>query len=155
MSDLNRVMLVGRLTRDPEVRYTSGGMPIVNIGLASNYRQKDSASGEWVEKPNFFDVVGFGDRFEKLASNLEKGRRIGIDGTLRWSSWETDGQKRSKVEIIADNIQFLDSRNDGGGYSGGGSNRQAFGGQGGDVAPDTSDFVPVGSSTADDDDIPF
>jgi single-strand DNA-binding protein len=154
MSDLNRVMLVGRLTRDPEVRYTSGGMPIVNMGLASNYRQKDAASGEWVEKPNFFDVVGFGDRFEKLASNLEKGRRIGIDGTLRWSSWETDGQKRSKVEIIADNIQFLDSRGDGGGYSGGGS-RQAFGGQGGDVAPDTSDFVPVGSATADDDDIPF
>jgi single-strand DNA-binding protein len=154
MSDLNRVMLVGRLTRDPEVRYTSGGMPIVNMGLASNYRQKDSASGEWVEKPNFFDVVGFGDRFEKLASNLEKGRRIGIDGTLRWSSWETDGQKRSKVEIIADNIQFLDSKSDGGGYSGG-ANRQGFAGQGGDVAPDTSDFVPVGAATADDDDIPF
>ncbi|MEO6867286.1 MAG: single-stranded DNA-binding protein [Gaiellales bacterium] len=154
MSDLNRVTLVGRLTRDPEVRYTSGGMPIVNMGLASNYRQKDSASGQWVEKPNFFDVVGFGDRFEKLAANLEKGRRIGIDGSLRWSSWETDGQKRSKVEIIADTIQFLDSRQDGGGYSGGES-RQKFAGQGGDVAPDTSDFVPVGSKTVDDDDIPF
>lgn len=156
MSDLNRVMLVGRLTRDPEVRYTSGGMPIVNMGLASNYRQKDSASGEWVEKPNFFDVVGFGDRFEKLASNLEKGRRIGIDGTLRWSSWETDGQKRSKVEIIADNIQFLDARGDGGGSSyGGGQQAQHGSGQGGNVAPDVSDFVPVGAATADDDDIPF
>ena len=154
MSDLNRVTLVGRLTRDPEVRYTSGGMPIVSIGLASNYRQKDSASGEWVEKPNFFDVVGFGERFEKLASNLEKGRRIGIDGSLRWSSWETDGQKRSKVEIIADTIQFLDSRNDGGG-SHGGASRQNFAAQGGNVAPDTSDFVPVGAATADDDDIPF
>ena len=154
MSDLNRVTLVGRLTRDPEVRYTGGGMPIVNLGVASNYRQKDSTSGEWVEKPNFFDVVGFGDRFEKLASNLEKGRRIGIDGTLRWSSWETDGQKRSKVEIIADNIQFLDSRGDGGGSSAGGA-RQNFAGQGGNVAPDTSDFVPVGAATADDDDIPF
>ena len=153
MSDLNRVTLVGRLTRDPEVRYTSGGMPIVNIGLASNYRQKDQASGSWVEKPNFFDVVGFGERFEKLASNLEKGRRIGIDGSLRWSSWETDGQKRSKVEIIADNIQFLDSRGDGGSH--GGSARTEFAGQGGNVAPDTSDFVPVGAATADDDDIPF
>ena len=153
MSDLNRVTVVGRLTRDPEVRYTSGGMPIVNIGLASNYRQKDGASGQWVEKPNFFDVVGFGDRFEKLAAHLEKGRRIGIDGSLRWSSWETDGQKRSKVEIIADTIQFLDSSGDGS-HSGGGS-RQAFQGQGGDVAPDTSDFVPVGAATADDDDIPF
>ena len=153
MSDLNRVTVVGRLTRDPEVRYTSGGMPIVNIGLASNYRQKDSASGQWVEKPNFFDVVGFGDRFEKLAQHLEKGRRIGIDGSLRWSSWETDGQKRSKVEIIADTIQFLDSSGEGGGAAGG--HRQAFQGQGGDVAPDTSDFVPVGAATADDDDIPF
>jgi single-strand DNA-binding protein len=154
MSDLNRVTLVGRLTRDPEVRYTSGGMPIVNLGLASNYRQKDAASGQWVEKPNFFDVVGFGDRFEKLAQHLEKGRRIGIDGSLRWSSWETDGQKRSKVEIIADTIQFLDSSGgDGSGFAGG--NRQAFQGQGGSVAPDTSDFVPVGSATADDDDIPF
>ena len=154
MSDLNRVTVVGRLTRDPEVRYTSGGMPIVSIGLASNYRQKDQASGQWVEKPNFFDVVGFGERFEKLASNLEKGRRIGVDGSLRWSSWETDGQKRSKVEIIADNIQFLDSRGDGGGSSYGGGDRQ-FAGQGGDVAPDTSDFVPVGAAKADDDDIPF
>src|SRR5690606_17674836 len=120
-----------------------------------NYRQKDAASGQWVEKANFFDVVGFGDRFEKLAANLEKGRRIGIDGSLRWSSWETDGQKRSKVEIIADTVQFLDSRGDGAGNSGGES-RQAFGAQqGGNVAPDTSDFVPVGSATADDDDIPF
>ncbi len=152
MSDLNRVTLVGRLTRDPEVRYTSGGMPIVNIGLASNYRQKDSASGQWVEKPNFFDVVGFGDRFEKLAANLEKGRRIGIDGSLRYSSWETDGQKRSKVEIIADTIQFLDSRGDGGHGAGA---RQEFRAQGGDIAPDTSDFVPVGGAVADDDDIPF
>jgi single-strand DNA-binding protein len=148
MSDLNRVTLVGRLTRDPEVRYTSGGMPIVNIGLASNYRQKDAASGQWVEKPNFFDVVGFGDRFEKLAANLEKGRRIGIDGSLRWSSWETDGQKRSKVEIIADTIQFLDSRGEGGA-------RPAPHAPAGSVTPDTSDFVPVGGAAADDDDIPF
>lgn len=151
MSDLNRVTVVGRLTRDPEVRYTSSGMPIVNLGLASNYRQKDGASGQWVEKANFFDVVGFGDRFEKLAQHLAKGRRIGVDGSLRWSSWETDGQKRSKVEIVADTIQFLDSTGEGGGFGGG--NRQAF--AGGDVAPDTSDFVPVGAANADDDDIPF
>jgi single-strand DNA-binding protein len=96
--------------------------------------------------------VGFGERFEKLASNLEKGRRIGVDGSLRWSSWETDGQKRSKVEIIADTVQFLDSRGDG---SHGGGDRQQFASSGGDVAPDTSDFVPVGAAKADDDDIPF
>ena len=154
MSDLNRVTLVGRLTRDPEVRYTSGGMPIVNLGLAVNGKKKDPASGQWTEVPNFFDVVMFGDRFEKLATHLEKGRRIGIDGSLRWSSWETDGQKRSKVEIVADELQFLDSRGEGDGGSGGAS-RQNFAAQGGDVAPDTSDFVPVGAATADDDDIPF
>lgn len=154
MSDLNRVTLVGRLTRDPEVRYTSGGMPIVNLGLAVNGKKKDPASGQWTEVPNFFDVVMFGERFERLATHLEKGRRIGIDGSLRWSSWETDGQKRSKVEIVADEIQFLDSRGDGEGGSTGAA-RQGFRSSGGDVAPDTSDFVPVGAATADDDDIPF
>ena len=155
MSDLNRVTLVGRLTRDPEVRYTSGGMPIVNLGLAVNGRQKDAASGQWVDKPNFFDIKLFGERFERLATHLEKGRRVGIDGRLEWSSWETDGQKRSKVEVVANELQFLDGRGDGDGGQQGGASRQSFGGQGGNVAPDTSDFVPVGAATADDDDIPF
>lgn len=157
MSDLNRVTLVGRLTRDPEVRYTSGGMPIVSLGLAVNGRQKDAASGQWTEKPNFFDVKLFGERFERLAQHLEKGRRIGIDGRLEWSSWETDGQKRSKVEIVANELQFLDGRGDGEGNGGGfsGGARKEFAAGGSDVAPDTSDFVPVGAATADDDDIPF
>lgn len=155
MSDLNRVTLVGRLTRDPEVRYTSSGMPIVNLGLAVNGRQKDQ-SGQWTEKPNFFDVKLFGDRFERLAQHLEKGRRIGIDGRLEWSSWEVDGQKRSKVEVVANELQFLDGRGDGDG--GGGARRAQFGAEGqSDIAPDTSDFVPVGAGAgaADDDDIPF
>jgi single-strand DNA-binding protein len=155
MSDLNRVTLVGRLTRDPEVRYTSGGMAIVNLGLAVNGRQKDGASGQWVEKPNFFDVKLFGERFERLAQHLEKGRRVGVDGRLEWSSWETDGQKRSKVEIVANELQFLDGRGDSEGGFSGGAQRQQFAGAGSDVTPDTSDFVPVGAATADDDDIPF
>jgi single-strand DNA-binding protein len=157
MSDLNRVTLVGRLTRDPEIRYTAGGMPIVGLGLAVNGRQKD-ASGQWVEKPNFFDVKLFGERFERLAQHLEKGRRIGVDGRLEWSSWETDGQKRSKIEIVANELQFLDGRGDGDGNSGGGARRQQFGAEGeSDIAPDTSDFVPVGSGggAPNDDDIPF
>jgi single-strand DNA-binding protein len=157
MSDLNRVTLVGRLTRDPEVRYTSGGMPIVNLGLAVNGRQKD-ASGQWTEKPNFFDVKLFGDRFERLAQHLEKGRRVGVDGRLEWSSWETDGQKRSKVEIVANELQFLDGRGDGEG--GGAAPRKAaqgFGNEGGNegFTPDTRDFAPVGAGAPDDDDIPF
>lgn len=153
MSDLNRVTLVGRLTRDPEVRYTSGGMAIVSLGLAVNGRQKD-ASGQWAEKANFFDVKLFGERFEKLSQHLEKGRRVGVDGRLEWSSWETDGQKKSKVEIVANELQFLDGRGDGDG-----AGRQSQGGFAGqarsDVAPDTSDFAPVGASTGDDDGIPF
>jgi single-strand DNA-binding protein len=153
MSDLNHVVLVGRLTRDPEVRYTSAGMPIVNLGLAVNGRQKDAA-GAWVDKPNFFDIKLFGDRFEKLASHLEKGRRVGVDGRLEWSQWETEGQKRSKVEVIANELQFLDGRGDETSGNGGAA-RQGFQATGGNVAPDTSDFVPVGAATADDDDIPF
>ena len=152
MSDLNHVVLVGRLTRDPEVRYTSGGMPIVTLGLAVNGRQKDAASGQWTEKPNFFDIKLFGERFERLATHLEKGRRVGVDGRLEWSSWETEGQKRSKVEVVANELQFLDGRGD---DNAGGAARQGFQAQGGDVAPDTSDFVPVGAATPDDDDIPF
>ncbi len=157
MSDLNRVTLVGRLTRDPEVRYTSGGMPIVQLGLAVNGRQKD-ASGQWTEKPNFFDVKLFGERFERLAQHLEKGRRVGVDGRLEWSSWETDGQKRSKVEIVANELQFLDGRGDGDGSGQRFQQRAAApaGGQDGapDLAPDMRDFQPVGAA-ADDDDIPF
>ena len=155
MSDLNHVVLVGRLTRDPEVRYTSGGMPIVTLGLAVNGRQKDAASGQWTEKPNFFDIKLFGERFERLATHLEKGRRVGVDGRLEWSSWESEGQKRSKVEVVANELQFLDGRGDEGAGNAGGAARQGFQAQGGDVAPDASDFVPVGAATADDDDIPF
>lgn len=149
MSDLNRVTLVGRLTRDPEVRYTSAGMPIVQLGLAVNGRQKD-ASGQWTEKPNFFDVKLFGERFERLAQHLEKGRRVGVDGRLEWSSWETDGQKRSKVEIVANEIQFLDGRGDSeGGYSGGAS-------QSSDFSADVPVPVPVAAGSVNtDDDIPF
>ncbi|MCW2973356.1 MAG: Ssb [Thermoleophilia bacterium] len=154
MSDLNHVVLVGRLTRDPEVRHTSGGMPIVSMGLAVNGRQKDAASGQWTEKPNFFDIKFFGDRFEKLATHLEKGRRVGVDGRLEWSQWESEGQKRSKVEVIGNELQFLDGRGDEGSGSGGAA-RQQFQASGGDVAPDTSDFVPVGAASHDDDDIPF
>ena len=157
MSDINSVTLVGRLTRDPEVRYTASGMPIVSLGLAVNTNKKDPATGTWGEKGNFFDVKMFGDRFEKLAAHLEKGRRIGIMGRLEWDSWEKDGQRRSKVEIVANELQFLDSRGDGqggGGFAGG--QRQQFQQQGGAVTPDAGDFQPVGSGApADDDDIPF
>jgi single-strand DNA-binding protein len=143
VSDINRVTLVGRLTRDPELRSLSSGSSVLNLGLAVNGRQKDS-TGNWVDKPNFFDVKVFGAQADMLANHLAKGRRIGVDGRLDWSSWEAqDGSKRSKVEVVAQSVQFLDSRGDGE-FSGG------------------NQFVPAGASAGSDadfqgsdDDIPF
>jgi len=144
--DINRVTLVGRLTRDPELRHLPSGTPVLQLGLAVNGRQKDEA-GNWTDKPNFFDVKVFGNQAEMLSQHLAKGRRVGIDGRLDWSSWETDGQKRSKVEVVAFQVQFLDSRGEAGG-------EQSQYIPSSDVAPNQADFAPAGASAADDD-IPF
>ena len=116
--DINRVTLVGRLTRDPELRHIPSGTAVLELGLAVNGRQQDEA-GNWVDKPNFFDVKVYGRQAETLAQHLQKGRRIGVDGRLDWRSWEAqDGTKRSKVDVVAQNVQFLDSRGDGEGGGG-------------------------------------
>jgi single-strand DNA-binding protein len=142
--DINRVTLVGRLTRDPELRHLPSGQPVLQLGLAVNGRQRDDG-GNWIDKPNFFDVKVFGNQAESLAQHLSKGRRVGIDGRLDWSSWEAqDGSKRSKVEVVAFQVQFLDSRTDAEGAP------QYL--PQSDVAADRSDFVPAGAT---DDDIPF
>jgi single-strand DNA-binding protein len=146
--DINRVTLVGRLTRDPELRHLPSGSPVLQLGLAVNGRQKDEA-GNWTDKPNFFDVKVFGNQAEMLSQHLAKGRRVGIDGRLDWSSWEAqDGSKRSKVEVVAFQVQFLDSRGDGGG----GEQGQYI--PSSDVTADRTDFAPAGAAAADDD-IPF
>src|SRR3989449_11535641 len=112
--DINRVTIVGRLTRDPELGHLPSGNAVLRLGVAVNGRQRDDA-GNWIDKPNFFDVKVFGNQAETLAQHLSKGRRIGVDGRLDWSSWEAqDGSKRSKVEIVAQSVQFLDSRSEGG-----------------------------------------
>jgi single-strand DNA-binding protein len=142
--DINRVTLVGRLTRDPELRHLPSGSPVLQLGLAVNGRQKDEG-GNWVDKPNFFDVKVFGNQAEMLSMHLSKGRRVGIDGRLDWSSWEAqDGSKRSKVEVVAFQVQFLDSR----GESGEAAPQYV---PAGDVRADQSDFGPAAA----DDDIPF
>jgi single-strand DNA-binding protein len=144
--DINRVTLVGRLTRDPELRHLPSGSPVLQLGLAVNGRQKDEA-GNWTDKPNFFDIKVFGNQAEMLSQHLAKGRRVGIDGRLDWSSWEAqDGSKRSKVEVVAFQVQFLDSRGDGG--------EQGQYIPASDVTADRSDFAPAGAAAADDD-IPF
>lgn len=142
--DINRVTLVGRLTRDPELKHLPSGSAVLELGLAVNGRKQD-ASGQWVDKPNFFDVKVFGNQAEMLSQHLAKGRRIGVDGRLDWSSWESqDGGKRSKVEVVAQSVQFLDSRGDTGE---GGSYVPAGGG----AQTSNADFPP----SASDDDIPF
>jgi len=147
MANINRVVLVGNLTKDPELRHTPGGTPVCGLRVAVNSRRRDE-SGSWVDKPNYFDVSVFGNQAESCTQYLSKGRPVGIDGRLDWREWEaSDGSgKRQAVQIIAESVQFLGSR-DGGGDAFVGGER----------------FVPAGAaseSAADfpstaDDDIPF
>jgi len=109
MANINRVILVGNLTRDPELRHTPSNTAVCSLRLAVGSRRKD-ASGQWIEKPNYFDVTVWGNQGENCAQYLSKGRPIGVDGRLEWREWEaTDGTKRQAVEIIADSVQFLGS----------------------------------------------
>jgi single-strand DNA-binding protein len=142
-ASINRVVLVGNLTRDPELKHTPGGTPVCSLRVAVNSRRKDE-SGQWADKPNYFSVSVFGNQAESCSQYLSKGRPVAIDGRLDWREWQTqEGTKREAVEIIAESVQFLGSRGDAGG--------------------DTPQFVPAGAAgeSADfpassaDDDIPF
>ena len=157
-SSVNVVVLIGNLTRDPELRATAGGTSVCKLGLAVNERAKDPATGEWGERPNYFDIDVFGAQGESCAQYLTKGRQVAVEGRLRWRSWETqEGQKRSAVSVVANSVQFIgprDSGGQGGAWSGGG---QTAGGQGsgpafnkGGLDPAKDDFAESG-----DDDIPF
>ena len=151
-SNINTVVVTGNLTRDPELRHTGGGTSVCGMRVAVNSRRKDG-SGNWIDKPNYFDVTVFGAQGENCANYLSKGRPVAIEGRLDWSEWEAkDGSgKRQKVEIIANTVQFLGSR-DGGGEGGNGN---GFTPQS-DVPADTSDFqgASVGGGGSEDD-IPF
>lgn len=126
---INRVVLTGNLTKDPELRQTGSGLSVLSIRLAFNDRRKNQSTGEWENVPNFIDVTVFGSRGEALARYLQKGTAIGVDGRLRWREWETpDGAKRQAHEVIADDIDFTGSRGDSGGGSSGGSSAGASGG---------------------------
>lgn len=104
---INRVNISGNLTRDPELRQTQGGMAILSLGVAVNDRRKNQQTGDWEDVPNFVDCVVFGTRAEKLAQFLAKGAKVAIEGKLRWSQWEKDGARRSKLEVIVDEIEFM------------------------------------------------
>lgn len=105
MADINRVILVGRLTRDAELKYTATGQAVCKFSVAVNRRRKNG--DQWEDEANFFDVVLWGRQGESLNQYLQKGKLIGIDGELRQDRWQQDGQNRSKVEIVAGNIQLL------------------------------------------------
>ena len=108
-ADINKVILTCRLTREPDVRRTASGMAVLTLGVAFNDRRKNQA-GEWEDVGNFADATLFGTRAEAIANYLHKGSRIAIEGKLRYSSWERDGQKRSKLEIMVDELVMLDKK---------------------------------------------
>ena len=108
---INRVMISGNLTRDAEIRSTQSGMAILGFGVAVNDRRKNQQTGEWEDYPNFVDCTMFGTRGEKLQQYLTKGTKVAIEGKLRYSSWERDGQRRSKLEGIVDELEVMSSRN--------------------------------------------
>jgi len=138
---INRVMISGNLTRDPELRSTGSGTSVLQVGVAVNDRRKNQQSGEWEEHANFVDVVFFGARAEGLSKHLSKGMKVAVEGKLRWSTWENkQGEKRSKLEVIGDDLEFMSSRDSGGGGGFGGDKPQ----------PDAPS-----SSKDDDEEIPF
>ena len=105
--------ITGNLTRDPELRATQGGTQVLHLGVAVNDRRRNPQTGNWEDYPNFIDCVMFGTRAEAIQRYLSKGTKVAIEGRLRYSSWERDGQKRSKIEVVIDEIEFMSSRQGG------------------------------------------
>jgi single-strand DNA-binding protein len=154
-SNINVVVITGNLTQDPELRSTGGGTSVCELRVAVNSRRKDGQTGEWVDKPNYFNVTVWGAQGENCANYLSKGRPVAIEGRLDWREWEAKdgGGKRQAVQIIANSVQFLGSRDGGGGGNGNGFTPQS------DTPADTSDYdaAPAGAGGGGgaDDDIPF
>ncbi len=123
---INRVMISGNLTREPELRRTQSGLGILGFGVAVNDRRRN-AQGEWEDYANFIDCTMFGARGEALAKILKKGMKVSIEGKLRWSQWERDGQKRSKIEVIVDEVEFMSQRNNQGGQYSDSSQSNSYG----------------------------
>ena len=107
---INRVCISGNLTRDPELRSTASGMAVLGFGVAVNDRRKNPQTGEWEDYPNYIDCTVFGARAESLSRMLAKGSKVAVEGHLRYSSWERDGQRRSKVEVVAEEIELMQRR---------------------------------------------
>lgn len=168
MASFNKVILMGNLTRDPEVRYTPGGTAVSEIGLAVNDRRKD-AKGDWVDEVTFVDITLWGRQAEIAGEYLNKGSQILVEGRLKLDSWEKDGQKRSKLRVVGENMRMLGGKGGGKGGSGGGPgpDESEYGGDDGPPPSTSSSRPPAGRGNAgssgggarrppvDDGDIPF
>ena len=153
MADINHVVLVGRLTRDAELKYTSGGQAVCKFSIAINRRRK--SGDQWEDEANYFDIVLWGRQGESLAQYLLKGKQVGIDGELRQDRWQQDGQNRSKVEIVANNIQLLGGGGSGVNSPGSGSQGFSRNNKNGENSSSSSDSKsPLGDDNFPDD-IPF
>ncbi len=143
--NINSVVLVGNLTKDPELRHTPSGTAVTTLRIAVNDRVKRGE--DWTDAAYYFDVTVWGRTAENCAQYLAKGRPVGVQGKLTWREWDAqDGSKRQSVEVVADNVQFLGSR----GEDGGGQGQQFV--PAGAAQPSTDDFP---AAAAADDDIPF
>lgn len=149
---INRVVITGNLTRDAELRTTSNGTAVMSMGVAVNDRRRNS-QGEWEDYANFVDCTMFGTRAERISQYLKKGLKVAIEGKLRWSQWERDGQKRSKLEVLVDDLEFMSNRNnDGQGSYQGGQNT----GAGLDATDYSAPSIPVDTdASVYDSEIPF
>ena len=153
----NRVILMGNVTRDLEIRYIPSGTAVLDLGLAVNDRRKDSKTGEWVEETTFVDVTLWGRTAEIAGEYLSKGSPVFIEGRLKLDSWEQDGQKRSKLKVVGDRMQLIGSRGSGGGGGGGGGQPASQHDQQSQYSQQASAGAPQDAPPAGppDDDIPF
>lgn len=148
MTDINRVFLVGRLTRDAELKFTNSGTPVTRFSVAVNRSRKNG--DKWEDEVSYIDVVLWGKMGESLNRYLQKGKQVALDGELRQSRWEQDGQTRSRIEVVAGNVQLLNGGNAG---SGNGNYSESFqGGYEKKQADNARDYTPEHFN---DDGIPF
>jgi single-strand DNA-binding protein len=151
---VNQVILMGNLTRDPELRQTPTGQSVVSFSLALNHAYKDK-SGEWQEATDYIDVVAWGPLAERVSQYMSKGRRCLVQGRLQSRAWEQDGQKRSKVEVLANDVTFLDGRGEGSDGGAGGSSTPRAASTGGSSKKKDDVIEDIGDEPINLDDIPF
>jgi len=154
MASFNRVILVGNVTRDVELKYIPSGTAVTELGLAVNDRRKDQ-SGQWIDETTFVDVTLWGRQAEVAGEYLSKGSPVLIEGRLKLDTWETDGQKRSKLHVVGQRMQMLSGRGDGGGGGGGGRGRPSESDQSAYSQPASPEMQQAGAGPPPDEELPF